>query len=46
MQLIKNATPNVYLQGLLDRVADNVQDGAQLSRAIGRVQFFPPTLID
>ncbi|MFM8682663.1 MAG: type II secretion system F family protein, partial [Chthoniobacterales bacterium] len=46
MQLIKNATPNVYLQGLFDRVADNVQDGAQLSRAIGRVQFFPPTLID
>lgn len=46
MQLIKNATPNVYLQGLLDRVAENVQDGAQLSRAVGRVQFFPPTLID
>lgn len=46
MQLIKNATPNVYLQGLLDRVSENVQDGAQLSRAIARVQFFPPTLID
>jgi len=46
MQLIKNATPNIYLQGLLDRVAGNVQDGAQLSRAIARVQFFPPTLID
>jgi len=46
MQLIKNATPNVFLQGLLDRVAENVQDGAQLSRAIARVQFFPPTLID
>jgi len=46
MQLIKNATPNVYLQSLLDRVAENVQDGAQLSRAVARVQFFPPTLID
>ena len=46
MQLIKNATPNIYLQGLLDRVAENVQDGAQLSRAVARVQFFPPTLID
>jgi type II secretory pathway component PulF len=46
MQLIKNATPNIYLQGLLDRVAENVQDGSQLSRAIARVQFFPPTLID
>lgn len=46
MQLIKNATPNVYLQGLLERVATNVQDGAQLSRAIARVEFFPPTLID
>lgn len=46
MQLIRNATPNVYLQGLLERVADNVQDGAQLSRAIARVDFFPPTLID
>ena len=46
MQLIKNATPNIYLQGLLDRVAENVQDGAQLSRAVARVQFFPPTMID
>lgn len=46
MQLIRNATPNIYLQGLLEKVAENVQDGAQLSRAIARVQFFPPTLID
>jgi len=46
MQLIRNATPNVYLQDLLERVASNVQDGAQLSRAIQRVQFFPPTMID
>ncbi len=46
MQLIRNATPNVFLQGLLERVSDNVQDGAQLSRAIARVEFFPPTLID
>lgn len=46
MQLIKNATPNVFLQDLLDRVANNVQDGAQLSRAVARVGFFPPTLID
>ena len=46
MQLIRNATPNVYLQGLLEKVADHVQEGAQLSRAIGRTQFFPPTMID
>ena len=46
MQLIRNATPNVYLQELLQKVADHVQDGAQLSRAIGRTQFFPPTMID
>ncbi len=46
MQLIRNATPNVFLQELLEKVAENVQDGAQLSRAIARVQFFPPTLID
>jgi len=46
MQLIRNATPNVFLQDLLERVASNVQDGAQLSRAIQRVQFFPPTMID
>lgn len=46
MQLIRNATPNVYLQELLEKVAENVQDGAQLSRAIARVEFFPPTLID
>jgi type II secretory pathway component PulF len=46
MQLIRNATPNIYLQGVLEKVAENVQDGAQLSRAIARVQFFPPTMID
>jgi type II secretory pathway component PulF len=46
MQLIRNATPNVYLQELLEKVADHVQDGAQLSRAIARTQFFPPTMID
>ncbi len=46
MQLIRNATPNVFLQDLLERIASNVQDGAQLSRAIQRVQFFPPTMID
>lgn len=46
MQLIRNATPNVFLQDLLAKVADHVQDGAQLSRAIARTQFFPPTLID
>jgi type II secretory pathway component PulF len=46
MQLIRNATPNVYLQGVLDVVAGHVQDGAQLSRAISRSNFFPPTLVD
>lgn len=46
MQLIRNATPNVYLQHLLGRLADHVQDGAQLSRAIARTEFFPPTLVD
>lgn len=46
MQLIRNATPNVYLQILLEQVADHVQDGAQLSRAVERAKFFPPTMID
>jgi len=46
MQLIRNATPNTFLQDLLQRIAGNVQDGMQLSRAIARVQFFPPTMID
>ncbi|MEI7864900.1 MAG: type II secretion system F family protein [Chthoniobacterales bacterium] len=46
MQLIRNATPNVYLQSLLEVVAGHVQDGAQLSRAIARANFFPPTLVD
>lgn len=46
MQLIRNATPNVHLQDLLERLADHVQDGAQLSRAIARTEFFPPTLVD
>lgn len=46
MQLIRNATPNVHLQDLLERLAAHVQDGAQLSRAIARTEFFPPTLVD
>ncbi len=46
MQLIRNATPNVHLQGLLENVSGHVQDGAQLSRAIARAEFFPPTLVD
>lgn len=46
MQLIRNATPNVHLQDLLENVAGHVQDGAQLSRAIARAEFFPPTLVD
>jgi type II secretory pathway component PulF len=46
MQLIRNATPNIFLQDLLQRIAGHVQDGMQLSRAIARVQFFPPTMID
>jgi len=46
MQLIRNATPNVYLQSLLEVVTGHVQDGAQLSRAIARADFFPPTLVD
>ncbi len=46
MQLIRNATPNIFLQDLLGKVASHVQDGAQLSRAIARTEFFPPTLID
>lgn len=46
MQLIRNATPNVHLQDLLEGVAGHVQDGAQLSRAIARAEFFPPTLVD
>lgn len=46
MQLIRNATPNTYLQGLLARVSDHVADGARLSRAIERTGFFPPTLLD
>ena len=46
MQLIRNATPNIHLQALLEKVADHVQDGAQLSRAIARTEFFPPTMVD
>ncbi len=46
MQLIRNATPNLYLQDLLVRISDHVADGAKLSRAIERVGFFPPTMLD
>lgn len=46
LHLMQGATGNVYLQGLLQRVAAQVSEGGSLARSIKKVGFFPPVLID
>lgn len=46
LRLVNAATPNVYLRGLLEGVADAVGEGAPLSRSLTRTGVFPPVLID
>ena len=46
LQLTRNATVNLHIQGLLDEVSDQVADGRSLSRAMLKVGTFPSVLID
>ena len=46
MDLMRAATGNVYLKGLLERVADMVREGSSLAAAMRRTGFFPPVLLD
>lgn len=46
LQLLQGATGNVFLRGLLFQVTELVSEGSSLARAMKRVGFFPPVLID
>jgi type II secretory pathway component PulF len=46
MDLMRAATGNVYLKGLLEKVADMVREGSSLASAMRRTGFFPPVLLD
>jgi type II secretory pathway component PulF len=46
LKLMINATPNTHLRQLLERVANMVAEGGNLSRALKRVGYFPSVLID
>jgi type II secretory pathway component PulF len=46
INLMMAATANVYLRGLLAKVADLVGEGTSLASAFRRVGFFPPVLMD
>ena len=46
INLMLAATANVYLQGLLRKVANQVGEGTSLASALRRVGFFPPVLMD
>jgi len=46
LKLTNAATPNVYLQTVLDKVTEDVGEGIPLSRAVGRTQAFPSVFVD
>jgi len=46
MDLMRAATGNVYLKGLLGKVGDMVREGSSLASAMRRTGFFPPVLLD
>lgn len=46
MDLMRAATGNVFLRGLLEKVADMVREGSSLASAMRRTGFFPPVLLD
>ena len=46
MDLMRAATGNVYLKGLIEKVADMVREGSSLASAMRRTGFFPPVLLD
>jgi type II secretory pathway component PulF len=46
MDLMRAATGNVYLKGLMEEVADRVREGSSIASAMKRTGFFPPVLLD
>jgi type II secretory pathway component PulF len=46
LELMKGATSNVYLQGLLGDITALVREGSSLASALRRTGFFPPVLLD
>lgn len=46
MELMREATGNVYLRGLLDQLTDKVREGSSIASAMRRTGFFPPVLLD
>lgn len=46
MDLMRAATANVYLKGLIANVADQVREGTSIASAMRRTGFFPPVLLD
>ena len=46
MELMRGATGNVYLKGLLEDVAAMLKEGASLASALRKTGFFPPVLLD
>ncbi len=46
MDLMRAATGNVFLKGLLEEVAERVREGSSIASAMRRTGFFPPVLLD
>ncbi len=46
LQLVSQATSNVFVKSLLGRITETVGEGGLLSRSMSRVGWFPPLLTD
>ncbi|MBX7158300.1 MAG: type II secretion system F family protein [Verrucomicrobiae bacterium] len=46
LRLMRDATPNVFLNNLLGNIIEIVGEGGSLSRAMRKVGHFPPMMID
>lgn len=46
MELLRGATGNTYLQGLLQDVTAMVREGGSLASSLRKTGFFPPVLLD
>ncbi len=46
LELLKGATSNVYLKGLLEEVTSMVREGSSLAASLRKTGFFPPVLLD
>jgi type II secretory pathway component PulF len=46
LQLVRDVTGNRHARSVMDRLVERVADGAPLSRAMSRFDFFPPRLVD